>query len=72
MNNIYLITTIRPASLLALTRTWQYSAMFEASTAYTRFAPACTAKNDKMPDPAPTSRTTLPTKSTLEFARIAR
>jgi len=33
--------------------------MVDASTAYTLEAPDWTAKNDRMPDPAPTSRTTL-------------
>jgi len=32
--------------------------MLDASMAYTRFAPAWMAKNDSIPDPAPTSKTT--------------
>ena len=38
------------------------SAMFEASTAYTCLAPACTAKCARMPVPVPTSNTTFPAK----------
>lgn len=40
-----------------------WSAMADASTAYTRAAPACAANRDRMPDPAPTSTTVLPAKS---------
>jgi len=44
---------------LTYIHTWQCLAMLDASMAYTRLAPACMAKNDKMPDPAPTSKTTF-------------
>ena len=47
-----------PASSLA-----QCSDIALASTAYTRLAPAIAAKNDSIPDPAPTSMTTLSLKS---------
>jgi len=40
-----------------LNLTWQCLAMLDASMAYTRFAPAWMAKNDRIPDPAPTSKT---------------
>lgn len=33
--------------------------MVDASTAYTLAAPACTAKKERIPEPAPTSKTTL-------------
>jgi hypothetical protein len=36
--------------------------MEEASIAYTFFAPACTAKKERIPDPAPTSMTILVVK----------
>lgn len=41
--------------------------MDDASTAYILFAPACAAKKDKIPDPAPTSNTTL---SLNEYSRM--
>ena len=37
----------------------------DASTAYTRLAPAFAAKKDRIPVPAPTSTTVLPSKSIL-------
>jgi hypothetical protein len=37
--------------------------MADASTAYTRAAPAWAAKRERMPDPAPTSTTVAPAKS---------
>ena len=43
---------------LALLHTSHCSAMLDASTAYTLRAPAWIAKKDRMPEPAPTSRTT--------------
>ena len=44
--------------ILALKPTSQYSAILLASMAYTFLAPACKAKKDRIPDPAPTSKTT--------------
>lgn len=38
-------------------------AMPDASTANTFAAPACAANSDRIPEPAPTSMTTLPSKS---------
>ena len=48
--------------LLPSTSARAWSAMSEASTAYTFDAPACTAKNASKPVPVPTSRTTLPAR----------
>lgn len=45
-------------SLLTRFLTWQWVAILLASMAYTFLAPAWTAKNDRIPDPAPTSNTT--------------
>ncbi len=52
------MTVIFSARPLLFTSCWQWTAMLLASMAYTFLAPAWTAKKLRMPDPAPTSRTT--------------
>jgi len=52
-----------PAPGLAAQSAAAWSAMADASTAYTRAAPAWAAKRERMPDPAPTSTTVAPAKS---------
>lgn len=49
-----------------------YCATELASTAYTLLAPACTAKNDSIPDPQPTSRTTWKKKQRQERGENTR
>lgn len=51
--------------------TSQCCAIDEASTAYTFRAPAWAAKNERIPEPAPTSRMILSLKS-LILDRMAR
>jgi hypothetical protein len=55
--------TRSPNGGLAAARRAANLAMPDASTAYTRAAPACAANSDRMPDPAPTSITVFPSKS---------
>ena len=60
----------RAGAPFAATSERQTSAIEEASIAYTLAAPAFAAKNDRIPEPAPTSTTTLPSKS-ARFCWIA-
>lgn len=57
------IVTRSPAPGLAAHSAAAWSAMADASTAYTRDAPAWAAKSERMPEPAPTSTTVAPSKS---------
>ena len=54
----YLEKSITQAPIKMQTLTSAYCATEPASTAQTLRAPACTAKNDSIPDPQPTSKTT--------------
>ena len=57
------MTWMQESTRLDLTKDSACLAMLEPSTAYTFLAPACWAKKLKIPDPAPTSSTTLSRKS---------